>query len=152
MPLFSQGQKGSYPVVALWVVFWPFLESATYPFVQPLGGSSGTQDAPKMMGKDLTVTLASSVTHKHCPFGPMHRQDLSSLNNPQVNPQPLLAATPLKPLLLCTEVWETLLEMSHLRNRGIGVLQPYLNPLSLWHITSQKKLVFYLSCFLLLKY
>lgn len=113
-PYFPRDKKEATQFVALWAAFWPFLEGATYAFVQPLGGSSGVQDASKVMGKDLTVALASFINiHKHSPFGPMQWQNLSSLNNPQMNPQPLLEATLLKPLLLSTEAWEILLVMSH---------------------------------------
>lgn len=67
-----------------------------------------------MMGKDLAVTLAGPINiHRRSPFDPMHWQDLSSLNNPELNPQPLLAAALLNSFLLNTEAWETLLAMSH---------------------------------------
>lgn len=40
--------------------------------------SEGIPDVSKMLGKDLSVTLASSINiHRHSPFGPMHWQDLS---------------------------------------------------------------------------
>lgn len=65
--IFPRDKKEATQFVALWAVFWPF-----YAFVQPLGGSSGIHDASKMMGKDLTVTLASSISiHRQGAFGHM---------------------------------------------------------------------------------
>lgn len=70
---FPRDKKEATQFVALWAVFWPFLEGETYAFVQPLRGSPGIQDASEMLGKDLAVTLASSINlHWHSPLGPMH--------------------------------------------------------------------------------
>lgn len=59
-PIFPGTTRKLASSVATWTVFWPFLKGAMYAFLQSSGSSPDIEYVSKMMGKDLTVTLASS--------------------------------------------------------------------------------------------
>lgn len=138
-PYFPRDEKeASQLCSSLDCVFWPFLKGATYAFLQSLGSSPDIQDVSKMMGRNLTVTLASPINIlRHSPFGHMDLCDSSSLNNPQLNPSStagkLLSSNPATKHRGLGD----LVGKDSLRKREHCVPQPYPCPLSLNHIQKE---------------